>query len=196
MILYLSIIFIAMVIIALINIFILGFSPWLVILMVVGTTAFQFAIDGIFALLVERLPNKWFDINKKNFQVSQKERGFYDFLKIRKWKDKVWELGGMGGFRKNKLADPGSPEYIESFIIHSNKGIVDHWIGCFAGFLCVLIIPFEYALSIAVPVACVNFILNLLPIFILRYNVPKLQIALKRLKKQTEMKEQKENQDV
>ena len=192
MVLYLILIFLAMTIISVCNIVFgtatFGYSPWFVILAVVGTTVFQIAIDGLFAFIVNKLPNKWFAMDKKCFQVSKKSQKFYEKLKIRSWKDKVVELGGLGGFRKNKINEPDNPAYIERFIVESNKGIVTHRIGYFVGFLGVFLIPLKYALVIGVPVAIVNLILNILPTMILRYNIPKLMIVHKRLKRQEMLK--------
>ena len=48
------------------------------------------------------------------------EQELYKKLKVRRWKDKVWELGGLGGFSKKKLADPSDPKYIENgeYFVH------------------------------------------------------------------------------
>ena len=181
MILYLSIILIVATIIAVLNILLTTYLWWVIVLLVISATILQFVFDGMFALIVNRLPDKWFGMNKKCFQVSKSEQHFYEKLGIRKWKDRVWELGGLGGFRKNKLLKPNSPEYIEKFIVESNKGIVTHIVGCFAGFLAILILPFKFALSISLPVALTNLFLNVLPTMILRYNVPKLTVLHKRL---------------
>ena len=51
------------------------------------------------------------------------------------------------------------------------------------GFFLILFLPIRYWLVISIPVAIVNAFLNLLPIFILRYNVPKLSVAYVRAKK-------------
>ncbi len=192
MILYLSIIFIAMAIISVLNIFLgtpfFGYSPWFVILAVVGSTVFEFLIDLIFAGIVNKLPNKWFGVEKKYFHYSKKRQRFYDKLKIKSWKEKVWELGGLGGFRKNKIQDPRNIEYVERFIIEINKGIVTHRTAYFVGFLVIFIIPLKYALVIGVPVAVVNLFLNILPTMVLQYNSPKLHTLYKWLKKEEQKK--------
>ncbi len=193
MVLYLSIIFLANVVISGCNIIFgtatFGYSWWAVVLMTLATTVFQFAIDGLFAIIINKMPNKWFLPENKHFDVSKRSQKFYEKLKIRKWKDKVWELGGLGGFRKNKLNDPNNPAYIEQFIIECNKGVVTHRIGYFAGFLGVFLFPLKYAFVIGVPVALVNLFLNILPTMVLRYNTPKLKVVLKRLKRQTIQKD-------
>lgn len=181
MVLYLSIIIAANILISLVNILCGTAAWWWVITMTVTSTIFQFAIDGLFAIIVNKMPNTWFASNNKHFQVSKRAQKFYEKLKIKSWKDKVWELGGLGGFSKSKLQDPNNPEYIERFIVECNKGIVTHRIGYFVGFLVMFIFPFKYAFVIGFPVAIVNLFLNILPTVVLRYNVPKLQVLLKRL---------------
>ena len=192
MVLYLSIIIVANIIISALNIIfgtaIFGYSAWAVILMVAGTTVFQFAIDGLFAIIVKCFPDKWFAVDNKHFFVTKKTQKFYEKFGIKKWKDKVWELGGLGGFRKNKFNDPSDPEYIKRFIIESNKGIVTHRIGYFVGFLGVFLFPLKYALVIGIPVAFVNLFLNILPTMVLKYNIPRLHTALKRSERQLALK--------
>ena len=58
--------------------------------------------------------------------------------------------------------------------------------------------PLKYALVIGIPVAVVNLILNILPTMILRYNVPKLTVVLKRLERQARLKNKQleENKEV
>ena len=119
------------------------------------------------------------------YQVSEKEKRLYKKLKVRKWKDQVWELGGLGGFSKKSLAEPGSPAYIERFIIECNKGVLTHRLSYPIGFLPMVFIPNICAFSIALPVAVVNLFLNILPTLALRYNTPKLQLILKRMVKHT-----------
>ncbi len=181
MILYLSIIFLAVLVTSVINIICGTAGALTIILIAVGATIFQFAIDGLFAIVINKMPNKWFAMDKKCFQVSKKSQKFYEKLKIRKWKDKVWELGGLGGFRKNKINEPNNSEYVEKFIIESNKGVVTHRIGYFVGFFVIFVFPFKYALTVCVPIALTNLFLNILPVMVLRYNIPKLMVAHKRI---------------
>lgn len=154
---------------------------WVVVAVVLSVVV-EIAISGLFSFIVERSPDKCFNPNKKIYTVSKKEQKFYEKLGIKFWKDKVWELGALGGFRKNKLNDNTS-EYLYKFMIESNKGMLGHLINLPMGFLVIFILPLKYALRIGLPVAIVGFVLNLLPIFILRYNLPKLAIAYKRAKR-------------
>lgn len=181
--LYFSVIGAAMAIISAINIVFYTASWYNVIIAVTLCTAAQFALDGLIAAIINRLPDRFFSTDNRFFNVSEKEQKLYKKLKVRRWKDKVWELGGLGGFSKKSLENPNSPAYIERFIIECNKGVLTHRLSFPIGFLPMLFLPNIYALSIALPVAAVNLFLNILPTLALRYNTPKLKLALKRISK-------------
>ena len=160
-----------------------------VIIAVVLCTAAQFALDGLIAMMINKMPDKLFDVNNPLYSISETERNLYKKLKVRNWKDKVWELGGLGGFSKKNLSDPNSPAYIEKFIIECNKGVLTHRLSYLIGFLPMLFIPNVCTFSIALPVAIVNVFLNILPTLALRYNTPKLQAMLKRMNRKAERTE-------
>lgn len=181
--LYLSVIGIAMVIISVINILFKTAAWYTVIVAVVLCTAAQFALDGLIAIIINKIPDKFFGVNNRLYNVSTAEKKLYKKLKVRNWKDKVWELGGLGGFSKKSLINPNSPEYIEKFIIECNKGVLTHRLSYPIGFLPMLFLPNVTAFSIAFPVAMVNLFLNILPTIVLRYNTPKLQAMLKRMER-------------
>ena len=179
---YLTVIGIAILIISVINI-VFDTAAWYnVIILVVMCTALQFALDGFIAIIINKMPDKLFGADNPLYNVSELEKKLYKKFKVRSWKDKVWELGGMGGFSKKNLAKPNSPEYIEKFIIECNKGVLTHRLSYPIGFLPMLFIPNVCAISIALPVAAVNLFLNILPTIILRYNTPKLKMMLQRMK--------------
>lgn len=184
--LYLSVIGVAMAIISAINI-IFNTATWYnVVIAVVLCTAAQFALDGLIAIIINKMPDRWFAVNNPLYNVSETEKNLYKKLRVRNWKDKVWELGGLGGFSKKNLANPNSPEYIEKFIIECNKGVLTHRLSYPIGFLPMLFIPNVCALTIALPVAVVNLFLNILPTLALRYNTPKLHAMLKRMNRKAE----------
>lgn len=196
MILYLSIVFGGSALISLFNILLgsysFNYSALWVICAVVLSVIVEIAIQGVVATVVRYLPNKWFTHDKKLFKISKGERKFYEKIKIRSWKDKVWELGALGGFRKNKIADPNNPEYLLQFVVESNKGVVDHVGGILVSFLVIFILPLKYALRIGLPVALICCLLCILPTMILRYNIPKLMVAYERAKRTIALKEKQE----
>ena len=181
--LYLSVIGVAMAVISAVNA-ILGVVPWYyAVIATVFCTALQFALDGLIAIIINKMPDGWFGVDNALYRVSDRERVLYKKLKVRLWKDKVWELGGLGGFSKKELKAPNDPAYIEKFIVECNKGVATHRLSYPIGFLAMLTLPGVCSLTIALPVAIVNLFLNVLPTLALRYNTPMLQIMLKRLKR-------------
>ena len=184
--LYLSAIGVAMAIISAINI-IFNTATWFnVIIAVVLCTAAQFALDGLIAIIINKMPDTLFSVSNPIYNVSELEQKLYKKLKVRNWKDNVWELGVLGGFSNKNLANPNSPEYIEKFIIECNKGVLTHRLSYPIGFLPMLFIPNVCACSIALPVAMVNLFLNILQTLALRYNTPKLHVMLKRMNRKAE----------
>ena len=164
-------------------------APWYyIVLAVVICTAAQFALDGLIAICINKLPDRWFGVDNPLYNVSETEKKCYQKWKVRAWKDKVWELGGLGGFSKKSLVNPNSPAYIEKFIIECNKGVLTHRLSYPIGFLPALFMPNVCAFSIALPIAVVNLFLNILPVVVLRHNTPKLKIMLQRMKRKSEIK--------
>ena len=181
--LYLSIIGIAMLMISAVNI-LFDTAPWYyVVIAVIWCTALQFALDGAIAIIINKMPDRWFGTDHPFYRVTETEKRLYQKLKVRRWKDKVWELGGIGGFSKKDLTEPKDPQYFERFIIACNKGVLTHRLSYPIGFLAMLTLPNICSVTIALPVAIVNLYLNILPTMVLRYNTPKLKALLNRLKK-------------
>lgn len=179
--LYLSTIGVAMALISAVNIAFSTASWYYVVIAVVWCTVLQFLLDGFIAFVINKLPNKWFSIDNPLYNVSRLERALYKRLNVRKWKHRVWDLGGLGGFRKDAVKEPGNPKYIERFIIECNKGVLTHRLSYPVGFLAMLTLSGVCALTIALPVAIVNLFLNILPTLALRYNTPILKSVLARL---------------
>lgn len=187
MILYISTIIFCMTMIVIFNIVynieMFSNSAWVVVSYVVFATIIEIIIDLILAGIVHSQKDKYFE-DKKIFVVSSKERKFYEKIKIRTWKDKIIELGALGGFRKNKLSNPNDIEYVNKFIMESYKGQIVHIFNIIFGFVIMAIPPYKWTFCVALPVALVNAILSVLPIFVLRYNLPKLQAVKTRLTRQ------------
>lgn len=181
--LYLSVISTAMLFIAIENIILNTASWWYVVILIVLCTALQFTLDGLVAIAVQFMPDWLFSVENPLYHVSEVEQNLYKKLKVRKWKDKVWELGGLGGFSKKNLTNPNSSEYIEKFIVECNKGVLTHRLSYSIGFIPMLFIPNVCAFTVALPIAIVNLFLNVLPTFALRYNTPKLRAVLTRMNK-------------
>ena len=153
-----------------------GVSFWFILGAVLINVVAVIAVDGLFAFLIRRLPEKWFGHERRFFHVSAKEKKFYEKLKIRKWKDKVPELGQFTNFHKNKVAEPRNNVYLERYMLEAAYGEVIHLAGCFLGFVIIFFYPLKYWLCFGFPVAVINLIMNILPYFILRYNFYKMKV--------------------
>ena len=155
-------------------------QPWVYILFTIGFTVMAVVIDGIVAFAIRKMPEKWFEKNRGIFKTGERELAFYEFLRVKKWKDYVPELGCFTGFHKNKLANPFDNKYIWRFIIESRYGVAIHFYSVPTSFLLLLLDWRMYSgesniwLTIGLPVAIVNAILIVLPAFILKYNLPRL----------------------
>lgn len=181
--LYLSVIGASMALISLVGIF-FEIAPWYyVIISVVWCTALSFLFDGAVALGVSLLPSSLFGVENPHFRVSEFEMETYRRLRVRLWKDKIWELGGLGGFSKKTLKEPDNPEYIERFIIECNKGVLTHRLSYPLGFFAMLTLSAPLSYAVALPVAIVNLVLNVMPTMALRYNTVRLKGLYKRLKR-------------
>ena len=162
---------------------VLGLNVWQIILITCLYTLSAIAVDGIIAFIVRYLfPKKWFTEERGGFAAGKKRARFYEKLGIKRWKDLVVELGFFTGFSKSKIEDANSSAYVARYIREANYGVVIHIVSVFLGFV-LLLFKFKYSLTFALPVALVNAFLNLLPYFILRYNLRKLHVLYKYNKK-------------
>lgn len=181
--LYFSVIGIAMALISLFNISFGIASESSVISAVIFCTAMQFVLDAVVAIIVNKTPRKFFNVDNRRFSVTERERAFYVKLGVRRWHDKVWELGALGGFSKRTVREPNNPEYLERYIVECNKGVVTHRLSYFVGFFVMWPLSGIMTYTVALPVALVNLFLNILPTIVLRYNTPLLHTLLLRAKR-------------
>lgn len=162
---------------------------YIILAAVLGAIA-VIAIDGVFAFIIRRLPEKWFGYDKKIWNVSKAECNFYEKLGIKLWKDKILELGVFTSFSKKTIANPDSKEYMERFILESNYGAIIHIANAIFGFLVIFCFPLKLIFCFGLPISIVNGILSLLPYMILRYNIPRLH-RMRNLLEKKELRQQK-----
>lgn len=173
--LYLTVIFMAMLIIVVANaLCAAGSIPALTLSTVLGTVS-VIAWDGIQALLIRRaLPERLFAPDSAAFRVGKRERAFYRKLNVNRWKHLVPELGCFTGFHKREFSSPSDPAYLGRFLVESNYGVVIHVLNAVLGPL-ILLLPWCSSPSIGLPIALVNLVLSLLPVAILRFNTAPLR---------------------
>ncbi len=187
MVLYLSIIIGGGLIIAIFNSLFAHFeiSTLAIFGIVALAIVISIALDAMAGIIVRLIPSKKFNPFAKYFSERKNERKFYEKLKIRKWKDIIPEMGKtLKFFDKTKIGDKPTAEHMYQFLVETCYAEVMHKLGLVFGAFLLVILPFKYLLSISLPVFIVNEFLQTLPIFVQRYNRPKLAIAYKRLKKQ------------
>ena len=151
---------------------------WLLLHTVLGVIG-VIAIDGIFALIIRRLPERWFAPEARFFSVHKREKNLYRRMGILRWKKHVPEWGCFTGFHKDRLREPNDSAYIGRFLLESNYGVAGHIVGAFLGFL-IALFPLFGPLTVSLPVAAINMILSLLPTMVLRYNTPALRSLYRR----------------
>ena len=179
--LYLFIIGVAMAVIAGINMACGVATPLYAVVAVVFCVVLQIALDSVAALAVRLTPDRLYPAESPHYRVRSWEKKLYLKLGVRVWKDHIPDLGGIGGFSKRKLRAPDDPAYIEKYVIECHKGVLTHRLCYPLGLLVMLTLPNLCALTIGLPVAIVNLILNALPTMALRYNTPMLLGMLKRM---------------
>lgn len=134
-------------------------------------------ICGIMSVVVtittRVLPESVFSPYRKVFKVFPKENKLYTKLKVKKWKDKIPELGKLGGFAKNHIAEPNSPQYIYKFLTETCIAETLHIYSILFGGLVFIFLPSQYLFTISIPVFILNGFLHLLPVLIQRYVRPK-----------------------
>ena len=188
MVLYLLIIFISAALISVFNIIfglgLLNCQWWFVIVAVAIGIVYEFLVDLIVAIIIKKTPNKWYSADKKMFNVPKWYKRFAERLGVKAWKDKIWELGSAGGFSKRKIDNPKDINYVNTFLIEINKGIITHYLILPVGFTLLFVFPINYILPITLPIAIVNAFLNILPIVVLKYNYPKLKTLKEFLERQ------------
>lgn len=130
--------------------------------------AYLLAVLGAAALLLRVLvPRSAWDCERSYFKIREKERGLYNRLKVRAWKDRIPEMGKAGGFKKQKI-ESLEPAYLQKFLQETCYAEAMHFTAGAAGFT-VLLFPRAEIFLIALPLAIVNFALHALPCIVQRF---------------------------
>ena len=182
---YILVIFIFTLILIGINIWLIpkkyDLSWILITLFVLLSVIMVIVVDGITAAIIHHLPKKLFDPYRKEYRVSKFEKSFFRLIKIRKWKDKIPEIGALTcDFGKGKIENPNDPKYIYDFLIEMGYAESIHITSCLTGFLIIFILPIKYFVYIGLPISIINIGFNILSAWIQRYNRPKLLLLYER----------------
>lgn len=137
-------------------------------------------LDIIFAFMIRWFPKKWVNPFNKIYKVHNWEKKFYVKLGVRKWKDLIPESGkALVGFDKRNVAAMNDNEYLKKFMEESVIAELMHIIS-FVVSAILLFIPFRLAIIVRLPIILANMIFQIMPVFVQRYNRPKLMLAYER----------------
>ena len=143
-------------------------------------------LNLVAALLCRVVPEDKINVNAKLFRTFKFERKFYETLGVRKFKDKIPDVGAAFGFSKSEVSSIDA-KYIEKFIKSTIIGEIAHILGLLSCFIVFLIFN-DYVLNFSLPCFLLNTYFNILPIFVQRYNRPKLYRIYSRQIAQSEEK--------
>lgn len=158
-------------------------TMFLYLLLAVAICGFM---SAIIMFITRILPSKVFSPYRKRFKVFDKESKLYNKLKVKKWKDKIPELGKLSGFAKTEIAEPNNPKYIYKFLTENCIAEALHFYSIIAGLLVFIFLPREYVFTIGLPIFFLNMFLHAMPILVQRYLRPKFVKIYNRLKVQSE----------
>ena len=179
MILYLVVIFITLGLIMVVNSYlsyagIIDYSIRYVVLFTLIIFVFEFLVNLICVCVPRYVcPKKMMYPERKIYTVHKWESKLYNRLKINKWKDIIPELGCLAGFVKTKV-ESDDPSYLLKFAEETVYAEVMHTLSAILSFTILLIPPYDLMFNITFWIAIVSFGLNILPIFVQRYNRPRL----------------------
>lgn len=134
--------------------------------------AYVLVLLGLLDLVLRIFPKSMYNYKSKFYVASKREIRFYEKIGIRKWKDLVPELGATGGFSKRNIKSL-EPTYIKRFLYETCFAEILHLLAALLGFTALFFFP-PHHYYFVLPIVIVNFILNLLPCLIQRYNRRKL----------------------
>lgn len=173
MVLYITWLVIALTLVFLINVFCFNYEIWYSAVATFSIFTILFGLDAIIALIIHKMPSKYFQSDEKLYKVHKWEKKFYEGIGIKFWKDRIPEMGKLCNFRKDKI-DNLSPEYIKKFLEETRYAEGLHIGMALIGFIILLIWPWKDLLYFSLPMAIINFTLQIPPYFVQRYNRPKL----------------------
>ena len=185
---YLIVIGAADVLLSVLGILYTDYAWWQSVLGVVLATVGVIALDGLTAWLIRLLPERWFDVSHR-MGAGRREVRFYRTIGIRRWKEKIPELGCFTNFSKSRVEQPTDASYLCRYIMECHYGVVIHLCNALVGALIPVCQPLRPLWLFALPVTVINAVLSLLPLFVLRYNLPKLLYLYERALRKSSNKE-------
>lgn len=169
----------------------LGFTDGFIIRSVANTLLLLVLINIVCACCFQWIMVKRVNPFNKRYKVHKWEEKFYLKLGVRKWKDKIPELGKLfAGFDKSQVGDLKDNEHVKHFLVETITAEYIHKFSAIFGLLAVVACLKTWYI-VGVPLLLANFVINSMPVIVQRYNRPKLMMLYARNERNnTTVKEQ------
>jgi len=147
-------------------------------------------MSGFLCLLFRISLKKFFSNNLNFFKVFDFEIKFYDFLKIRAWKDRIPDLGGItNGFQKHLCGSIVKDEdYYKKFLYELSQAEILHFVSILVSPLCLFFIDPRLISTIGSTTLIIFFLFNILPVMVQRYNRPRILHLYDKFKEKNDKK--------
>jgi|WetSurMetagenome_2_1015567.scaffolds.fasta_scaffold80574_1 hypothetical protein len=133
-----------------------------------------FGMDAVVATVIHKMPAVWFSPYHIQFHSFKWERKFFNSIHIVTWKDYIPDTGKLTtGLSKSEIAST-KPEYLYHFLVETCYAETLHYGMAITGVITILINPHKLIIPMMLPLALINFCLNIPPALIQRSNRPKL----------------------
>lgn len=129
-------------------------------------------LEAIPAIIYRFLPKALFNYKNWVFRIRKKEKSIYIKLGIRKWKDKIPELGWTAGFPKRHVKS-NEAQYLGKFLNETCFAECLHFTSSLLGFTTLFFFP-PAQYFFVIPIIIFNIILNTLPCLVQRYTRSRL----------------------
>lgn len=126
-----------------------------------------FILGAVSLIMRTLIPERRWNFERGLFKVRERELKLYNKLKVRRWKDRIPEMGKMGGFAKREIKST-ERKYIEKFLRETCYAEAMHFNVGLLGFTALFFFRAE-TLFIALPLVLVNFALHALPCIVQRF---------------------------
>lgn len=173
---------------------VLGFTDGFILRSIANTLLLLAGINIICALCFQNLLVKKINPLKPYYRPHPWEEKLYLKLGVRKWKDKIPELGKLfAGFDKSQVGDMKNNEHVARFIAETITAEYIHKFSALFG-LIAIVGCLKTWFIVGIPLLLANIIINTMPVIVQRYNRPKLYMLYARNEKSKQQSNQKEEQ--
>ncbi len=153
---------------------VLGFTDGFILRSVANTLLILAGVNILCAICFQNLLINRINPLNKHYSVQPWEEKIYLKLGVRKWKDKIPELGKLfAGFDKSQIGDKSNNDHVLYFISQTITAEYIHSFSAVLGLLAIFACLQTWHI-VGIPLLLANTIINVMPVMVQRYNRPKL----------------------